>query len=67
MIETLIEHLKSQNNTLDSVNTNLTSMNSSLATMILSDRKDELRRREADDDAKRAAATIKTAKIKVAK
>lgn len=56
MIETLIEHLKSQNNTLDSVNTNLTSMNSSLATMILSDRKDELRRREADDDAKRAAS-----------
>ena len=56
MIDTLIEHLKSQNNTLDSVNTNIKSMNSSLATMILSDRKDELRRREADDDAKRAAS-----------
>ena len=56
MIETLIEHLKSQNNTLDNVNTNIKSMNSSLATMILSDRKDELRRREADDDAKRAAS-----------
>lgn len=56
MIDTLIEHLKSQNNTLDSVNTNIKSMNSSLATMILSDRKDELRRREAADDAKRAAS-----------
>ena len=56
MIDTLIEHLKSQNNTLDSVNSNIKSMNSSLATMILSDRKDELRRREADDDAKRAAS-----------
>jgi hypothetical protein len=57
----LAEQLQKQNNTLVKLNDNISSLSGSVATMVMMQNAENLRRREAEDDARKAALAASNA------